>query len=181
MPENETTTDAATTADPVATEAPDEAGLYAAGRAVLAKEREAARAADKRANDAEARIKEYEDRDKSQADKDLEEREALKSENASLKSSTLRRDIAEEKGLTLAQAKRLVGTTREELEADADDVLTTFAVAPVKQSFGDVGQGHRTDGAARVYRESEIKDHAFWRANKTDINLALTQGRVVPD
>lgn len=37
-----------------------------------------------------------------------------------------RAEIALEKGLTLAQAKRLVGATREELEADADEVLRDF-------------------------------------------------------
>lgn len=38
----------------------------------------------------------------------------------------LRLEIAAEKGLTPAQAKRLVGTNREELEADADELVETF-------------------------------------------------------
>jgi hypothetical protein len=39
----------------------------------------------------------------------------------------LRREVALEKGLTPSQATRLVGTTREELEADAADLVSSFA------------------------------------------------------
>lgn len=38
----------------------------------------------------------------------------------------LRLEIAHDKGLTPAQSKRLVGSTREELEADAEEILETF-------------------------------------------------------
>ncbi|MEV8180324.1 hypothetical protein [Specibacter sp. NPDC078692] len=48
---------------------------------------------------------------------------------ASQASMLLRYEIAEAKGLDLAAAKRLVGSTREELEKDADDFKTKF-VAP---------------------------------------------------
>lgn len=41
----------------------------------------------------------------------------------------LRLEIAGEKGLTPSQARRLVGTTREELEADADQLLVDFPAA----------------------------------------------------
>lgn len=40
-----------------------------------------------------------------------------------------RAEVAQEKSLTAAQAKRLVGKTRDELAADADDLLKTFAAA----------------------------------------------------
>ena len=46
------------------------------------------------------------------------ERQAKESE-----SRALRAEVANAKGLTPNQAKRLVGATREELEADADDLL----------------------------------------------------------
>lgn len=42
-----------------------------------------------------------------------------------------RLEVAAEKGLTPAQAKRLVGDTKEELEADADEILEVFG-APKK-------------------------------------------------
>lgn len=38
----------------------------------------------------------------------------------------LRLEVASENGLTPAQAKRLVGSTRDELEADAKELLATF-------------------------------------------------------
>jgi hypothetical protein len=38
----------------------------------------------------------------------------------------MRAEVALLKGLTPAQVKRLVGATREELEADADELLTLF-------------------------------------------------------
>jgi len=41
---------------------------------------------------------------------------------------SLIRDIAEDKGLTMEQAKRLQGTTKDELEKDADDLAKTFGV-----------------------------------------------------
>lgn len=74
-------------------------------------------------------------------DKDLSEVEKLRKENERLKNGTgpkpepkapaadgddlekARLEIALEKGLTLKEAKRLAGSTREELESDADDYL----------------------------------------------------------
>lgn len=44
-------------------------------------------------------------------------------------STALRFQVAAEKGLTPAQAKRLVGSSREEMEADADELLETFKPA----------------------------------------------------
>ncbi len=41
----------------------------------------------------------------------------------------MRLEVAMEKGLTTAQAKRLVGATKEELEADADELLESFKPA----------------------------------------------------
>ena len=46
------------------------------------------------------------------------ERQAKESEERAM-----RAEVANAKGLTATQAKRLVGTTREELEADADELL----------------------------------------------------------
>lgn len=38
----------------------------------------------------------------------------------------LKLEVALDKGMTLVQAKRLVGTTKEELESDADELLKSF-------------------------------------------------------
>ena len=89
-------------------------------------ERKARREAEKQLRDMAARLKEIEDKDKSETDRLREQVEQLKSEAATASAKALRAEIAAEKGLTAAQAKRLVGGTREELEADADEILEAF-------------------------------------------------------
>lgn len=92
----------------------------------LEAERKARREAEKQLRDMAARLKEIEDKDKSETDRLREQVEQLKSEAATASAKALRAEIAAEKGLTAAQAKRLVGGTREELEADADEILEAF-------------------------------------------------------
>jgi hypothetical protein len=75
----------------------------------------------------EARLKEIEDAKKSDSEKLADrltetEQRALKAEQ-----ELMRLQVASAKGLTAAQAKRLVGDTIEELEADADEILAAFA------------------------------------------------------
>jgi len=48
---------------------------------------------------------------------------------ADAEARALRLEVAAEKGLTLAQAKRLVGSTKEELEADAAELLESFGAS----------------------------------------------------
>lgn len=60
--------------------------------------------------------------DKAAADKLADFEKQLADE----RSARMRAEVAAAKGLTPAQAKRLAGTTREELEADADDLLENF-------------------------------------------------------
>lgn len=62
----------------------------------------------------------------------------------------LRLEVAFEKGLTPAQAKRLVGESREDFEADADDILTNFPVKSDGRPKGDADQGVRVVAAAPV-------------------------------
>jgi hypothetical protein len=62
------------------------------------------------------------------ASKTLEERLAqLERDKAESDARALRAEVAAAKGLTPAQATRLDGATREELEADADELLSAFA------------------------------------------------------
>lgn len=86
---------------------------------VPAEVKAALRKANKEAETLRLKLKEYEDRDKTEVDK-LNERLAL-AERRALDAERL--EVALEKGLTRTQAKRLVGTTREELEADADELI----------------------------------------------------------
>ncbi len=55
----------------------------------------------------------------------------------------LRLEVALEKGLSKTQAKRLVGTTEEELMADADELLASFGGAG-EADEGDAAGGPRT-------------------------------------
>ena len=135
--------------------------------------------ANKEAETLRLKLKDWEDRDKTDAQKIQEERDTLRTERDLLALQSLRRDVADDKGLTPAQARRLIGTSREEMEADADDLLVTFPKA--KPSFGSVGQGTRGESAARVYAQSELNDHAFFEANKADILAAQREGRITSD
>lgn len=60
----------------------------------------------------------------------------------------LRREVADAKGLTPAQAKRLQGTTREELLADADELIESFKPKSDAKSEDD-GKDSAGDGAGK--------------------------------
>jgi hypothetical protein len=77
--------------------------------------------------DAAKRLKDLEDSDKTELQKATDAANAATKRADEAESRALRLEIAHEKGLTPAQAKRLVGGTREELEADADELVETFA------------------------------------------------------
>lgn len=116
-----------------------------AGKKALDAERKNARAAARERDALAARLKEFEDRDKTDQQKLAERAEAAEKRATDLESRSLRLEVAFEKGLTPAQAKRLVGTTRDELEADADEVLRDFpALKPDGRPRGDLDQGVRT-------------------------------------
>lgn len=73
------------------------------------------------------RLKEIEDAEKSEIDKANEKLSAAerRAEDAELRA--LRIEIAAEKGLTPALAKRLTGSSREELEEDAEELVELLA------------------------------------------------------
>jgi hypothetical protein len=97
-----------------------------AGKKALEAERKARRDADQRAKELEAQLKEITDKDKSEVEKLREENAELTKKLADADTRSERLEVAMTKGLTAAQAKRLVGTTKEELEADADEILEAF-------------------------------------------------------
>ncbi|MGW1057615.1 hypothetical protein [Micromonospora rubida] len=61
------------------------------------------------------------------------------------RAARFRAEVAHAKGLSPAQAARLHGSTREELEADADALLTLFPTAPAgpRNPAPDPSQGNR--------------------------------------
>ncbi|HET7388433.1 MAG TPA: hypothetical protein VFJ19_17405 [Nocardioidaceae bacterium] len=79
--------------------------------------------ANREAENLRKRLKEYEDRDKSDSEKLTEDRDSHKSRADKAESELARYKVAAAKGLTPGQAKRLVGSTEDELAADADEML----------------------------------------------------------
>lgn len=78
-------------------------------------------------DEARTKLSEIERKDESETDRLKRENEELKNRKPDvdpLEVEKLR--VALEKGLTPFQAKRLVGTNKEELEADADEILANF-------------------------------------------------------
>lgn len=70
-----------------------------------------------------AKYDELQDAQKTEQQRLQEAREAAERRASEAEQRLMRLEVALAKGLTPAQAKRLVGTTREELEADADALL----------------------------------------------------------
>lgn len=76
--------------------------------------------------EAAKKLKEIEDSKKSDIEKLTEAQRTAERERDEANLRALRLEVAAEKGLTPAQAKRLVGGTKEELEADADELMASF-------------------------------------------------------
>lgn len=76
--------------------------------------------------EAAKRLQEMEDASKSDTEKLSDRASAAEKRAAEAEGKYLRLEVALEKGLTAKQAGRLVGSTKEELEADADELLETF-------------------------------------------------------
>lgn len=74
-----------------------------------------------------AKAKELQDANKTETEKLTERADAAEKRADTAEQKLLRLEVAIDKGLTPAQARRLVGSTKEELEEDADDLLASFA------------------------------------------------------
>ena len=127
------------TADPQAPEAPEQQAndsldeLPEWARKKLEKaNREAAgyRAKLREVEPLAAKARELEESQKTQAQKEADARQAAEQRAGQAEVSAIRYEIALEKGLTKSQAKRLVGATREELEADAEELLADLGASP---------------------------------------------------
>lgn len=113
--------------DAPATDAPDSLGD--AGIKALKSEREARREAEQRAKELQQRLQEIEDAEKSELQKAQERLAEAEKAAADASAEATRLRVATEKGLSPAQAKRLAGSTYEEMAADADELLEQFAPA----------------------------------------------------
>ena len=72
------------------------------------------------------RARELEDASKTETERSAERAAAAERRAQEAELRALRLEVAAERGLTPAQARRLVGASKEELEADADDLLAAF-------------------------------------------------------
>ena len=111
------------------------------GQKALAAERKARAAAEKTASAAQKqlddmakRLQAFEDRDKSEAQKLAERAQTAEAAAAKASSKLLRYEVASDKKLPPGWAGRLQGSTKEELEADADALLKELGETQHRQS-----------------------------------------------
>lgn len=100
----------------------------------ISKANREAKALRERLEAAEKQLKDAADADKSELQKLTDRLTTAETKAQEAEARALRLEIAHEKGLTPSQAKRLVGGTREELEADADELLEAFKPAEPDKS-----------------------------------------------
>lgn len=89
----------------------------------------ALRKANNEAAAARAKLKEIEDATKSDSEKLADRASTAEARASAAELHVLKLSVGAEKGLSMKQAGRLVGSTREELEADADEMLVDFPPA----------------------------------------------------
>lgn len=90
---------------------------------------------------------------------ELETLNAQKDERVTgLELEKLRADVAHEKKLTAKQASRLKGSTREELEADADDLLEAFPQrkSPSQQPIEELTGGGKPEEMAPKFNRDDV-------------------------
>lgn len=107
---------------------PDETGLGDAGKKALDAERAARRKAEKELGELKTQVQSLEDAGKSEVDKLRSQVASLTKDAEAATAKADRMEVAAAKGLTLAQARRLVGSTKDELEADADELLADLGL-----------------------------------------------------
>lgn len=96
-----------------------------------------------RLKDAEAKASRLDELEEAEKDETQKLRDQLAETNRKAQEAdvrAMRAEIAADKGLTASQAKRLVGSTLEELEADADALIAEF-----KPPEGDDGDSQEED------------------------------------
>lgn len=134
--------------------APPTPDLGDAGKRAIQSERDARKAAERRAADAEAKVQEFEDANKSeterlagQAGREKKRADEADARAVSAEAKALRLQVALDKQVPAELIDRLRGETKEELEADAEALMALVG-------SGDGGKGGATppgsfDGGAR--------------------------------
>lgn len=93
---------------------------------------------------------EYEESQKSELEKLQARADEAERRAQSLEIESIRNSIALSKGLTPTQAKRLVGSTLEELEADADELLADLKASRPAAAASSDGQGRTGEPVGSV-------------------------------
>lgn len=127
-----TAQDQVATTDPATSDTAEET-LGEAGLKALQRERDARKALERELADLRPlaeRARELEESQKTEQQKLAERAERAEAELAATQARLLRQDIAARKGLPLDMAARLQGSTPEELDADADALLSLIAAQP---------------------------------------------------
>lgn len=125
--------------------------------------------------DAAARWREFEESQKPIQERLAEELATMKAEAAAAKAEVLRLQIASTKGITGDAAKLLRGSTQEELEAEADVILSLIATSSApKTPLPDVSQGKPTSQTQGAITEVSQLD----RMTPAEIMQAKADGRL---
>jgi hypothetical protein len=93
--------------------------------------------------DAARKLAEIEDSNKSELEKERERANEALTQLEQMRIESDRNSVALAKGLTPTQAKRLMGATREEMEADADELLIDLKAARPSAAASADGQGRQ--------------------------------------
>lgn len=112
--------------------------------------------------DAAARLAALEDAQKTDQDKLQDRLDLLEQEHRQSTTEAARLKVALKKGLDEVQARRLVGETSEELEADADELLASFNTsAPPPPASRNQG----SDGGAPDVNPDQLAEQ-IWNAHR---------------
>lgn len=145
-------------------------------KSALAAERKASKQAAADLAAAQARVKELEDASKSDEQRQQDAQEQLKKDHAQAtsdlgKAETLieRYRVAAAKGLDLHAAERLQGSTREEIEKDAEDWIALWGTGGGQRQDerrGDPGQGPRSPAKESSYAQGAERGKARFGDDK---------------
>lgn len=169
-----------TTADASATEAPSTTeDLGDAGKRALEKERNARREAERRLREIEPlaeKARELEEGQKTQADKLAEKARTLEARAAAAELEVARYRVALRHGLTEGQARRLVGASEDELDADAQAYLEEVgATLPATETSGQVSTSTRPRESLRPGAMNNVNigdDDALLRSVKEKLGIS---------
>jgi hypothetical protein len=161
----------------------DESGV-AGLKSALAKEREAHRKweAEAKTNaEAAKKLTEMEDSKKSDLQLAQDKVTAAEAKAAEAEHRALRLEVAVTKSLTPALAKRLVGTTREELESDADELLSTLGGTPAVEAAKGAADKTTTTGGTRGRPTEKLLPGAVPSAEAVEMDPAKLAAKIPRD